>query len=280
MHGLSQPMKLVLLGFIVAVAVVVDYAAAFSPPSKSSSCSIHSLSKPPSLSPFGRNRNSDANHKPMSIVPTATTRTTSTSSTSLNVLLDVPDHFFVFYFPMLGVLLDLSKKFARYRLEETAWEQRLKEAREKRLREDPTLTEIELRRKEAALEWSAYGKPRRQEEERERATREEMEGSFGSKRNRVKVMERDYEDDYDDAESRTYQMSDAEIDQFELEYGVEYDPYYDDPYTEDELPDDINFNVDKKYGDRIYDNGEIFYKAKESGLFYRQGAKPRNLSFW
>eukprot|EP00536_Pseudo-nitzschia_multiseries_P003360 jgi/Psemu1/236614/estExt_Genewise1.C_510092 len=205
--------------------------------------------------------------------------TAITSSTSLNVLLDVPDHFFVFYFPMLGILLDVSKKFARYRLEETAWEQRLEEAREKRLRDDPTLTEIELRQKEAALEWSAYGKPRRQEEERERAMNEEMEGSFRSSR-RVKVMDRELEDDYDDAESRAYQMSDKEINQFELEYGVEYDPYYDDPYTEDELPDDINFNVDKKYGDRIYDNGEIFYKEKDSGLFYRQGAKPRNLSFW
>jgi len=209
-------------------------------------------------------------------MPTATT-----SSTSLNVLLDVPDHFFLFYFPMVGVLLDLSKKFARYRLEDSAWEQRLEEAREKRLREDPTLTEIELRRKEASLEWSAYGKPRRQEEERERVMREGTEGSFSGNRQRVKVMERDYEDDYDDnSENRTYQMSDKEINQFELEYGIEYDPYYDDAYTEDELPDNIKFNVDKKYGDRIYDNGEIFYKEKGSGLFYRQGAKPRNLSFW
>ncbi len=61
---------------------------------------------------------------------------------------------------------------------------------------------------------------------------------------------------------------------------VDYDPYYDDPYTEDELPDDIPFNVDKKYGDQIFENGEIFYREKETGLYYGQGAKPRNLSFW
>lgn len=58
------------------------------------------------------------------------------------------------------------------------------------------------------------------------------------------------------------------------------DPYYDDPYTEDELPDG-DYDVDKFYGDRIYSKtGEIFYKDSDTGLFYRQGAKPRNLSFW
>ena len=87
-------------------------------------------------------------------------------------------------------------------------------------------------------------------------------------------------DDYEDEDEREYRMTDKEIALFEMEYGVEYDPYYDDPYKEEELPDDVSFNVDKKYGDRIYENGEIFYKDRESGLFYRQGAKPRNLSFW
>lgn len=195
----------------------------------------------------------------------------ASSSTSLNVLLEVPEYFFTFTFPMLGILLSVSKGFARLRLEESAWEQRLEEAREKRLREDPTLTELELRQKEASLEWSAYGKPRKEEAERERVMRE---GDFGRKS--VRVMER--EDRYD--EDRSYHMTDNEINQFELEYGIEYDPYYDDPYDEDELPDDVKFRVDKKYGDRIYENGEIFYKDKSSGLFYRQGAKPRNLSFW
>jgi hypothetical protein len=187
---------------------------------------------------------------------------------SLSVLLDVPDGFFTFTFPLMGIILSVSKNFGRLRMEERGWEQRVEEGRSKRLSEDPTLTEIELRRKDAALEWSAYGKPRMDEE---RAEQERQ-------KSRVNVMDRDGEED--DFDERKYRMTDDEVSLFETDYGVEYDPYYDDPYTEEELPDDIPFNVDKKYGDRIYDNGEIFYKEKESGLFYRQGAKPRNLSFW
>lgn len=197
--------------------------------------------------------------------------------TSLNLLLDVPDYFFTFTFPMLGILLQVSKSFGRLRMEERAWELRVEEARQKRLEEDPTLTEIDLRRKEAAMEWSAYGKPRMDEE---RMENERRESAFS--RRRVQVKERDEEEveEEDDFEYRENRMSDKDIEMFELEYGVDYDPYYDDPYTEDELPDDVTYNVDRKYGDRIYENGEIFYKDKESGLFYRQGAKPKMLSFW
>lgn len=188
----------------------------------------------------------------------------------MNLLVEVPDYFFTITFPILGIILSISKSFGRLRMEERAWEQRLEEAREKRLREDPTVTEIELRRKEAALEWSAYGKP----QEEQQVERESRSGR------RVKVMERD-ESSSEGSESRNKnRMSDDEIALFEMEYGVEYDPYYDDPYTEDELPDDVPFNVDRRYGDRIYENGEIFYKDKESGMYYRQGAKPRSLSFW
>jgi hypothetical protein len=206
---------------------------------------------------------------------TTATRRTTTTTTRLNVLVDVPDNFFAFTFPVLGIMLSISKSFGRLRMEERAWEQRLEEAREKRLREDPTLTEIELRRKEAALEWSAYDKPANNYG---KATEQELESRSGGRRPRVKVMDRE-EDNV--VESRNqYRMSDEEISLFEMEYGIEYDPYYDDPYTEDELPNDIPFNVDRRYGDRIYENGEIFYKDKESGLFFRQGAKPRSLSFW
>lgn len=187
---------------------------------------------------------------------------------ALFVLLDVPEGFFTLTFFGSGILLQVSRNFGRLRMEERAWEQRLDEGRRKRLRQDPTLTEIDLRRKEAAVEWSAYGKPRMDEER-------EMQES----RSRVKVMDR-VEEDEDDVEYRQNRMSDQEIDMFETEYGVDYDPYYDDPYTVDELPDDVPFNEDKKYGDRIYKDGEIFYKDKTSGLFYRQGAKPRNLAFW
>ena len=197
-------------------------------------------------------------------------KASSRKDSALSVLLDVPDGFFTTTFLGSGILLQVAKNFGRLRMEERAWEQRLDEGRQKRLREDPTLTEIDLRRKEAASEGSAYGKPRMDEER-------ELQGS----RSRVKVMDRVEEnEDEDDAEYRRNRMSDQEIDMFETEYGVDYDPYYDDPYTEDELPDDVPHNTDRKYGDRIYKDGEIFYKDKTSGLFYRQGAKPRNLTFW
>ena len=107
----------------------------------------------------------------------------------------------------------------------------------------------------------------------------------GTSNNKFNFVDEDVDDDEDNdggsyVNENSYRMTDDEIKLFELEYGIDYDPYYDDPYTENELPDDINYQTDKKYGDRIYENGEIFYKDKVSGMYYRQGAKPRNLSFW
>jgi hypothetical protein len=219
------------------------------------------------------------------------------SSSSLFLLLDVPDDFFTLTFPMLGILLSISKNFARIRMEERAWEQRLEEGRAEYLRRHPSLTELDLRRKEAAQEWSAYGVPRRQQEEaeeqREAALQrenvndpEERQRDF---RNRVSVLDREDEDDNNplraaDAKDRRirkedYCMTEEEIELFEQEYGVVYDPYYDDPYYVDELPGG-KCEIDKLYGDRIYPNGEIFYKDAKTGLYYRQGSKPRNLSFF
>lgn len=267
---LTHSMKLVFLGALIAVCTVVDVSA-FAPVSKSPTTIIgNSFLNVKSAST--RRRNYDGNGNWIGITPN------SASSTSLNVLLEVPEYFFTLTFPMLGILLSVSKGFARLRLEESAWEQRLEEARTKRLRDDPTLTELELRRKESSLEWSAYGKPRKQEE----AMRERNGEKFSKSRRDAKVTERDdrYDDSQDGDIDRNYHMNDDEINRFEMEYGIEYDPYYDDPYAEEELPDDINFRVDKQYGDRIYETGEIFYKDKSSGMFYRQGAKPRNLSFW
>lgn len=197
-------------------------------------------------------------------IPKAATR----PPTSLQLLLDVPDNFFAVTFFGMGILLSISKNFARVRMEERAWEQRLEEARVERLRQDPTLTEIDLRRKEAAMEWSAYGTPRL-EEEAERLGR----------RNRVKVMDRTETREQQQQSRSGGQMTQEEIEAFEVEFGVEYDPYYDDPYTEEDLPEG-KFSIDKLYGDRVYENGEIFYKDAQTGLFYRQGCKPRNLSFW
>jgi len=203
-------------------------------------------------------------------------RPNHSSSTSLGALIEVPMGFFAISFAGAGVMLSLSKQFARYRMEENAWEQRLAEGRQERLRNDPTLTELDLRRQEAAMEWSAYGKPRMEEQE----AMKEKRGS--GQRRRVKVMDReDYDEEFDDHDpsERGHRMTDKEIDAFELEFGIDYDPYYDDPYTEDQLPEG-KYTVSKKYGDRMYETGETFFKDKSNGLFYRQGAKPRNVSFW
>lgn len=210
------------------------------------------------------------------------------SSTKLFVLLDVPDGFFAVTFFTAGILLQLSKTFGRYRMEERAWEQRLEEGRQRRRKAgDPAMTELDYRRQEAAQEWSAYGKPRLDEERRRKqeaewARQQESQGGEAtSRKSRRRVMVKEYNEDEDDDDERRrqYEMTDDEIRAFELENGIDYDPYYDEPYAEEELPPG-NFQVDKRYGDRIYDSGEIFYKDAKAGLYYRQGSKPRNPSLW
>jgi hypothetical protein len=197
------------------------------------------------------------------------------SKTSLNMLLNVPEGFFTTTFFMLGLLMSISKKFARVRLEERAWEQRLAEGRARAMRNDPTLTELDLRRAEAATEWSAYGPSSSRPAAQPPAAQQQTVARSASRGRGVAVV------DIDDGTTTTTssRMNDDDIRDFERQYGVSYDPYYDDPYEEDELPEG-KFVVDKQYGDRIYEDGEIFYKDSSSGLFYRQGSKPRNYRFF
>jgi hypothetical protein len=180
-------------------------------------------------------------------------------------LLDVPDNFFTILLPTLSLFLAFSKTNARARLEERAWEQRLEEAREIQLEKDATLTQVDLKKREAAAEWSAYGN---------KNSNESSPQTLSSRRRRVLIKERP-----DESFSRSYTMTNEEILKLKQEFGVEYDPYYDDPYTEEELPTDIPFKVNKQYGDRIYQDGEVFYKDQDSGLYYRQGSQPRMQTF-
>jgi len=93
-------------------------------------------------------------------------------------------------------------------------------------------------------------------------------------------LDRDDDDDDDgddDGGGRPASMTDDEILEFENANGVEYDPYYDEPYAESELPRG-KYKVDKSYGDRRYENGEIFYR--EGAVYYRQGGRPRQKKFW
>ena len=57
----------------------------------------------------------------------------------------------------------------------------------------------------------------------------------------------------DERSDRNYSMADDQINEFEgRTYGVKCDPYYEEPYMVDELPDDMSFVEDKIYGDRRY----------------------------
>lgn len=184
-------------------------------------------------------------------------------------IVDVPNGFFTITFPILGILLQISKEVNRAKLEERAFDLRLQEQRKRKLAADPTLTESELIRQDAARDFSYYGPKavgRRDEGNEVKADRRS--------RARVTVLERP------EAEpGRQYTLSEEEIMELEA-LGLEYDPYYDDPYTEEELPEDVPYRNDRRFGDRIYDDGEVFYRDSTNGLYYRQGSKPRVQSLW
>jgi len=141
---------------------------------------------------------------------------------------------------------------------ERAWEERLQEAR--RLKEDESgveISDLEFYRQSAASYPSMYG-PQGVIRQRQKSEKEKGEDFQQSKQ--------------------------QEIDAFENEFGVDYDPYYDEPYTEEELPSDLRFYTNIGYGDRIYEDGQIFFKeyvdskdspGKKDVVYYRRGAKPR-----
>lgn len=193
------------------------------------------------------------------------------------IIIDVDDNFFTASFFSIGILYSLGKAYNRYLLEEVAFEQRRMDIIEKRLEEDPTLTELDLRREESDSWTSIYGKKNRQRRSggaRESEMEEGREGKYGG--SRVAVLDKEFDEDDEEFDGG---MTDDEIAEFESKYGVDYDPYYDEPYDESELPKG-KYKEDKSYGDRRYSNGEVFYKDETSGMFYRQGSRPRQKKFW
>ncbi len=79
----------------------------------------------------------------------------------------------------------------------------------------------------------------------------------------------------DELEREEYFRWDEEIEDFEAEYGAKYDPYYDEPYEEDELPQDGKCYTDGVFMDKRYENGEVFYYDEDLEMYWRQGCKPR-----
>lgn len=213
----------------------------------------------------------------------------ATSSTQLyfGVLLPVPDDFFTISGVTLGVAYTLTRSINRVLIENIAWEKRLDDARLLELEmqdealsygstgvsETEFFTELDLRKRDSAVSKSAYGPSLTDDNEQFINSRD---------RRRTKVLDRDKTSDYDDDFKKyTSRMTDDQIRSFEKEWSVKYDPYYDEPYTKDELPEDEPFVDDKFYGDRRYKNGEIFYRDENNpDLYWRSGGRPRLRQFW
>ena len=152
----------------------------------------------------------------------------TTTTLHNGIIIDVPDDFFTATFFSIGLFYSLGKAYNRYLLEEVAFEQRKFEARERKLQEDPTLSELDVRREES-MNWpSVYARKFRGEGE---TYVNERNSKDGSRRKRRGVAVLDREDELDEDEFNS-QMTDEEINAFENTYGVEYDPYYDEPYEE------------------------------------------------
>ena len=212
----------------------------------------------------------------------------ATSSTQLNfgVLLPVPDDFFTISGVTLGVAYTLTRSINRVLIENIAWEKRLDDARLLELEmQDEALsygstsvsdteffTELDLRKRDSAVSKSAYGPSLTDDNEQLINNRN---------RRQTKVLDRDETANYDNFKRYSTRMTDDQIRSFEKEWSVKYDPYYDEPYTKDELPEDEPYVDDKFYGDRRYKNGEIFYRDENNpDLYWRSGGRPRLRQFW
>ena len=214
----------------------------------------------------------------------------STTQLNYGVIVPVPDDFFTIAGISLGFAYTITRSWNRVVVENVAWENRLEDERMRKLDEEEdrmgvegvsAMTELDLRRIDAEASQSSYGPDAMERRRRDRNRR---------RRTLTLGADDDEYDEYDDdrsrnssrrSDERSYSMTDEQINDFEEKYGVAYDPYYDEPYTEDELPDDISFTEDKVYGDRRYQNGEIFYRDENNkNLYWRQGGRPRLKQFW
>eukprot|EP00586_Coscinodiscus_wailesii_P022185 CAMPEP_0172503708 /NCGR_PEP_ID=MMETSP1066-20121228/171485_1 /TAXON_ID=671091 /ORGANISM="Coscinodiscus wailesii, Strain CCMP2513" /LENGTH=171 /DNA_ID=CAMNT_0013279549 /DNA_START=260 /DNA_END=774 /DNA_ORIENTATION=+ len=158
----------------------------------------------------------------------------------------IDDHYFLIEGIVTGIVLNVATSASRIVSAQDGWEERVKAARVKTASDD--LTELELMAEVAAVSPSKYGPEAEQRREIRRA-----------------IARGDYDEE-------------REREDFESMYGLKYDPYYEEPYEEDELPSDVSYNTDPFFGDRIYENGDMFFK--EGKVFYRKGGRPRMKFFW
>jgi len=221
------------------------------------------------------------------------------------------DHQFAISWPTLYLMNGLMTRYRRDQTENEAWEERLKDTRNQVLELDPTMTALELKRQEVENSWSVYGNQKyeakqqqllqKQQQQQQRQQRQQ------SRSKKVSVMNNNDEEEEGDDHTiqyqrpdrstssssskgkytygeREYHLSDDEIDELQDVYGVQYDPYYDDPYTLEELPDAPNdfwgkpkYHHTNFHGTRFYfETGETFYCNKKNMLWYRSGSRPHS----
>jgi len=140
---------------------------------------------------------------------------------------------------------------------EQGWDERLQEAR--RNSDVEPMSDVEFYRKTTDVFPSAYG----------------PDGIYANEEEIDRTRQKRNRNDDDDEEDELTGMSELEIEKFREEFGLEYDPYYDEPYYEDELPQGLKFSSPLFISnDRIYEDGQTFYAYEDR--FYRRGSKPRS----
>jgi len=176
-----------------------------------------------------------------------------TRTTSLNLFNDfITDNFFAVNGLITGFFLTSATGASRIVSANEGWEERLRAAKEEEYLEDDedednaVFTELDIRSEIAEKSPSKYGP--------------KSEG--GTTRN----------------QSESTDQINVEL-EFETSYGIPYEPYYDVPYEEEELPTDVGYSKDPFFGDRVYENGEQFFSVGK-GMYYRKGSRPRMKFIW
>eukprot|EP00934_Nitzschia_sp_Nitz4_P005803 Nitzschia sp. Nitz4//scaffold66_size103028//64522//65073//NITZ4_004503-RA/size103028-processed-gene-0.11-mRNA-1//1//CDS//3329556365//5793//frame0 len=179
---------------------------------------------------------------------------------------------------------DCVRYFRNGWIQEECWDKRLIEARERWMREDPSLTRMELMHNLGELSYSAYGKQRIERAQCKADSKYHLVASPEVKQLPENIRCTRFKGVLDPKKvphSRKFRLSPAAIQKLEEKYGVKYDPHVDDPFTEDELPQDEYYTEDFPFGNRYYvDRDEEFFPDQSTGLFWKQGALPINQHFW
>lgn len=163
--------------------------------------------------------------------------------------------------PLEGIALGLAwaiiPSWVRIASAERAWEERLAKARQKREEESgEKMSNIEFYQKSVSTYPTMYGPDGTLERKRRAALKK--------KRKDENLDMEEYKEEEDTTVVAEERLA------FEKEFGLEYDPDYDEPLLEEELPTDLKFVKLSAYGDRMYEDGRVFFK--DGDVYFRRGA--------